>query len=82
MTVENQIKELEARLEQVKKWPARVAKLPLKKTKPLSESQFCEKYGFDKASFNRNKHSGETGKHFPTKRTYERIMKALKKEGV
>lgn len=48
----------------------------------MSESQFCEKHGFHKASFNRNKKSPETGKDFPTRRTVEKVEKAFKKERV
>lgn len=81
MTIEKQIKDLQDRSKKVSLWSARIEKLA-KKKKPLSESKFCEKYGFHKAALNRQKKSVTTGRDFPTERTFKMIEKALKAEGV
>lgn len=45
-------KELDAK---IKRWPARLNRLANRKNEPLSESQFCDKYGINKGNFNRAK---------------------------
>lgn len=39
----------------VRRWPARLAKLKKREVNPLSEREFCEKYGLAPAQFNRAK---------------------------
>ena len=39
----------------VRRWPKRLAKLKKRENDPLSEAEFCDKYGIAKAQFNRAK---------------------------
>lgn len=80
MTAEDRIIEQKKRLEKIKRWPGRVEKLRIRRKKPMSEAEFCEKHQIQPAWFNRLKNGG--GEPFPSKTSVERIEKALKAEGV
>lgn len=62
----------------VKRWPARLAKLKKRAVNPLSEGEFCEKYGFAKAQFNRAKNQAVE----PRASKVAKIEAALEAEGV
>lgn len=68
------------RLAKILRWPQRVEKLRLRRKNPMSEAEFCGKHNIQQAWFNRLKNG--RGEPFPSKKSVERIEKALKQEGV
>jgi len=82
MKAKNPLEELASRIEEVRGWQPKLDKLAVRKKNPLSESAFCEKRGFHKAAFNRQKKSPETGENIPTPKTVLAVRKAFKAEGV
>lgn len=78
MTQEEKIKEMQDRLQKVRSWDRRLERLANRRKNPMSQADFCRKYGFHPAGLSRRKN----GKEFPTPETVEQIERALKKEGV
>jgi hypothetical protein len=59
------------RIEEIKKWPDRLAKLE-------SEAAFCDKYHLSKGQFNKTKNL----LRMPSQKYFDKVEKALRKEGV
>ncbi len=78
MTAAEKIAAANARLKAAKALSARVKKLSKREKNPMSESEFCDKYGFHKAQFNRHKNGGV----LPSTTTARKYEKALKAEKV
>ncbi len=74
----DRIEEMHKKIEAIKKWSKRLEKLRLRKKDPLSERQFCEKYGMSVAGFNRIKN----GIYIPQKANFNKIEAAFKAERV
>lgn len=55
MTRDEKLKEEQALIALVKKWPKRLKALSKRKGDPLDEAAFCTRYGFEKTGFNRTK---------------------------
>lgn len=66
------------RIQKIKLWARRIETLKKRKVSPLSERQFCIKYGFDITNFNRVK----KGKILVRQRFFDSVEKALAKERV
>lgn len=66
------------RIEEIKKWPARIKQMESREHKPLSETAFCEKHGLSRWNFNRVKN----GLLFPSQSYFERVERIMSKEGV
>lgn len=77
-TVEQRDAEKRELRAKVKKWPARLRKLKNRKENPLSEGEFCDKYGFPIPGFNRSKNL----RHEPRAAKVAAVEKALEAEGV
>ena len=69
-----------AKVVKIKKWPARITKLGKRKTAPMSERQFCLKYGINAARFNRIKNLKDD--FLPADTIMDAIEAALTAEGV
>jgi hypothetical protein len=80
MTTEEKIQEQRRRIKTAKTWGKRIDKLKDRGERSLTEADFCKKYGFNKAHFNRQKNCKSD--FIPSKKTVERVEKALKDEGV
>lgn len=70
--------ELKERRAKVKRWPARLAKLKNRKENPMSERDFCGKYGLAVSQFNRAKNQTVD----PRPKKVEAVEAALAAEGV
>lgn len=66
-----------SRIREIEKWPQRLKRLE-SKDNPLSAAAFCEKYGLSKWQFNRVKNLAK----MPSQEYFEKVEKALRKEGV
>lgn len=78
MTLEEKLEQKKQRIELIKKWPKRLAKLLKRKEDPLDEAAFCERYGFEKTYFNRMKNLKVGAKQDKV----NAVEEALTKEGV
>lgn len=64
--------------ELVEKWPERLEALKTRENDPLKESEFCDKHGFNRAQFNRNKNLTA----IPEQESVDLVEIAFKKEKV
>lgn len=76
MEATKRIKKQKQIIEKVRRWPRRLKRLL--KTKDMKESEFCDKHGFQRSSFNRAKNLIKV----PRESTVKAVEAALKKEGV
>ncbi len=69
---------VEKRIAIARTWSKRIDKLSSRKSKPMSEAEFCRVHKFNQAHFNRNKNLLKV----PSQRTVDAVEKALSAEGV
>ena len=68
------------KLQMVRKWSARIQKLRDRKQDPLTEVDFCNKYGIHASSFNRHKNLNDD--KLPSVKFFEAVENAMKVENV